>query len=82
MFVLWNKLFKKPFINLLFLLRGLSNAFYNPRVLNSFSFYFDFNFKKVFVIGFENILKKLSYAVFGFSKVLITLNLLAYFFHM
>ena len=58
LFILWNTLIKKPLIKLLFLLRGFCNAFCNPRALISFSFYFNSNFRKIFVIGFKKYIKE------------------------
>ena len=58
LFIQWSTLFKKPFIKLLFLLRGFCNAFCNPRILNSFSLYFGSNFRKIFVIRFKNIYQR------------------------
>ena len=55
MLILWSIIFKKLFIEPLFLLRGLCK----PRVLNSFSLYFNFNFRKAFVIGFKKYNKEI-----------------------
>ena len=65
--LLWNTLFKKPFVKLLFLCRRLCNTLCIPRFLNSFSFYFNlgiltyfnlFDFRKVLVIGYKKHIKQ------------------------
>ena len=67
-------LFKKPFIKLLFLLRGIiCNALCNPRALNSFSLYFNSNFKKIFLKGFKKYIEEAfvcsAWIVYGLNNV-------------
>ena len=73
LFILWSTLFKIPFIKLLFLLRRFSNAFFNSRVLISFSPYLNSNFKKILSYVLKNIWNKFSFAVFGLPRILIML---------
>ena len=64
MLILGSMIFKRLFIEPLFLLRGLSK----PRVLNSFSLYFNFNFRKAFVIGFKKYNKEIFVCRFWIAE--------------